>query len=403
LLNINKIMKYFIEGRERKIYFTKDNTAFYKSKGHNVDVTYMFKKTKNGLELRKKYLKTGGGEDDDPSVKNPIGFHQKATEFLFPSKKKKREEKEEEEEEKKNQEHWRKIEQDRSKAAKDLKQELIKNIPSYFDELPDAIKLREAISNIDEALLSKFRKLFEIMSETPDITNNYLDRKSNNEFDKLYFELQDTSLKLANILNNIANDIADTDENLQVFSEGNRNGVNEYAFYYKGEGHEPIKLDIKSEEFEDIFVKVAWRYLGAKDDYFIGKNHSVGPDRQQAINDRIYMINALKKATDGVDVAKPTELTEAEVAAAEAEHQKLIKQQREAHELENRMREDMVGKGTGYGNFNNFTNLRTGPRRVSLDGGYKKTTKKTDKKTTKNTTKNTDRKSTRKAGKKTKK
>ena len=54
-------MKYFIEGRERKIYFTKDNTAFYKSKGNNVDVTYMFKKTKNGLELRKKYLKTGGG------------------------------------------------------------------------------------------------------------------------------------------------------------------------------------------------------------------------------------------------------------------------------------------------------------------------------------------------------
>jgi hypothetical protein len=49
-------MKYFIAGRERKIYFTKDNTAFYKSKG-NQDVTYMFKKTKKGLELRKKYLK----------------------------------------------------------------------------------------------------------------------------------------------------------------------------------------------------------------------------------------------------------------------------------------------------------------------------------------------------------
>ena len=93
MLFINKIMKYFIEGRERKIYFTKDNTAFYKSKGHNVDVTYMFKKTKNGLELRKKYLKTGGGEDDDQDgdqpVKNPIGFRQKATEYFFPKIKKK--------------------------------------------------------------------------------------------------------------------------------------------------------------------------------------------------------------------------------------------------------------------------------------------------------------------------
>ena len=54
-------MFLFITGRNRKIYFTKDNTAFYKSKKNNVDVTYMFKKTKNGLELKKKYLKTGGG------------------------------------------------------------------------------------------------------------------------------------------------------------------------------------------------------------------------------------------------------------------------------------------------------------------------------------------------------
>ena len=54
-------MFLFITGRNRKIYFTKDNTAFYKSKKNNVDVTYMFKKTKNRLELKKKYLKTGGG------------------------------------------------------------------------------------------------------------------------------------------------------------------------------------------------------------------------------------------------------------------------------------------------------------------------------------------------------
>ena len=58
-------MFLFITKRSRKIYFTKDNTAFYKSKGNNVDVTYMFKKTKNGLELKKKYLKTGGGGEDD--------------------------------------------------------------------------------------------------------------------------------------------------------------------------------------------------------------------------------------------------------------------------------------------------------------------------------------------------
>ena len=78
-------MKYFIEGRERKIYFTKDNTAFYKSKGNNVDVTYMFKKTKNGLELRKKYLKTDkkagkktkkGGTNEDLK-KKIAGFFEK--------------------------------------------------------------------------------------------------------------------------------------------------------------------------------------------------------------------------------------------------------------------------------------------------------------------------------------
>ena len=57
-------MFLFITGRNRKIYFTKNNTAFYKSKKNNVDVTYMFKKTKNGLKLKKKYLKTGGGIEE---------------------------------------------------------------------------------------------------------------------------------------------------------------------------------------------------------------------------------------------------------------------------------------------------------------------------------------------------
>ena len=111
------------------------------------------------------------------------------------------------------------------------------------------------------------------------------------------------------------------------------------------------------------------------------------------------MINALKKATDGVDVAKPKELTEAEEAAAKADDEKLIKQQRAAHELENKMRQIMVGTGTGYGDFDNFTNLQTGPKLVSLNGGYKKTNKKSNKKTDKNT----DRKSTKKASNKTKK
>lgn len=53
------MIKYFIEGKERKIYFHKDNIAFYKSKGNQVDVTYMFKKTGSKLVLRKKYINGG--------------------------------------------------------------------------------------------------------------------------------------------------------------------------------------------------------------------------------------------------------------------------------------------------------------------------------------------------------
>ena len=87
-------MKYFIEGRERKIYFTKDNTAFYKSKG-NQDVTYMFKKTKNGLELRKKYLKRiirgGMGDGDDQEDTPPLPWYER---YLFGSSVKKEKDKE---------------------------------------------------------------------------------------------------------------------------------------------------------------------------------------------------------------------------------------------------------------------------------------------------------------------
>ena len=87
-------MKYFIEGRERKIYFTKDNTAFYKSKGNNIDVTYMFKKTKKGLELRKKYLKTlirgGMGDDDDKEDTSHRPWYKKIYFFNKSSVKKKK-------------------------------------------------------------------------------------------------------------------------------------------------------------------------------------------------------------------------------------------------------------------------------------------------------------------------
>ena len=129
-------MKYFIEGRERKIYFTKDNTAFYKSKRNNIDVTYMFKKTKKGLELRKKYLKTGGGQDGDQPVKNPIGFRQRATEYLFPSKKKEREEKEEKEEE----EEQRQPERDSKYST----------ILGHFDTLDGTIQNLKSKPNFDD-------------------------------------------------------------------------------------------------------------------------------------------------------------------------------------------------------------------------------------------------------------
>ena len=412
-------MKYFVEGRERKIYFTKDNTAFYKSKGNNVDVTYMFKKTKKGLELRKKYLKTGGeppddddnanddnangdnGDNADNSAnddkrENPPSMFQKASQYYqkykenYTSKGK---------EEKANRELDERIRarklrdantlKERREAADNLKQELIGKIPSYFD------KLRTAIEEIDEELINHYSSLFEMMKKDSDIIHS--DFK--NEFGKIYKELQYKSLELANILNTIATDIAETDENLKLFSDGKGKGV--YTFYYdKNEGYgdfKEIELDIKSEDFEDIFVKVAWRHLGAISNKFIGKtDHSHWHSKTQAINDRIYMIKALKQAANGVDVEVPTE---EEVAAAEAEREKYKEQQKRANQEENRMREAMVGTGTGQGYFNNFTNLEQRKSGVSLYGGYKKTNKKSNKKSDKNT----DRKSTKKASKKTKK
>lgn len=63
-------MLILISGINRKIYFRKNNTAFYKSKGFEIDVTFMFKKDKNGLKLKKKYLKNiKGGSGPETSDK----------------------------------------------------------------------------------------------------------------------------------------------------------------------------------------------------------------------------------------------------------------------------------------------------------------------------------------------
>ena len=46
-------MKLLLDGKQRSIYFLKDNTAYYKSGGSKTDITHMFKK--NGGGLKKKY------------------------------------------------------------------------------------------------------------------------------------------------------------------------------------------------------------------------------------------------------------------------------------------------------------------------------------------------------------
>ena len=37
-------MKLLIGGKNRNIYMRKDGSAYYKSRGENVDITHMFKK-----------------------------------------------------------------------------------------------------------------------------------------------------------------------------------------------------------------------------------------------------------------------------------------------------------------------------------------------------------------------
>ena len=53
-------MKLLIGGKSRNIYMRKDGSAYYKSGGQQVDVTYMFKKKGGGL--KKKYIKGGSDE-----------------------------------------------------------------------------------------------------------------------------------------------------------------------------------------------------------------------------------------------------------------------------------------------------------------------------------------------------
>jgi hypothetical protein len=55
-------MKLLIGGKSRNIYKRKDGSAYYKSGGQQVDVTYMFKK--NGGGLKKQYIKGGVGDGD---------------------------------------------------------------------------------------------------------------------------------------------------------------------------------------------------------------------------------------------------------------------------------------------------------------------------------------------------
>ena len=54
-------MKLLIGGKSRNIYMRKDGSAYYKSGGQQVDVTYMFKKKGGGL--KKKYIKGGVGSE----------------------------------------------------------------------------------------------------------------------------------------------------------------------------------------------------------------------------------------------------------------------------------------------------------------------------------------------------
>ena len=61
-------MKLLIGGKSRNIYMRKDGSAYYKSGGQQVDVTYMFKKKGGGL--KKKYIKGGTTEQEFDSLKD---------------------------------------------------------------------------------------------------------------------------------------------------------------------------------------------------------------------------------------------------------------------------------------------------------------------------------------------
>ena len=82
-------MKLLIGGKSRNIYMRKDGSAYYKSVGQQVDVTYMFKK--NGGGLKKQYIKGGFGPDnpDSPDSFNPTEVYRQVapqTKTKAPSK-----------------------------------------------------------------------------------------------------------------------------------------------------------------------------------------------------------------------------------------------------------------------------------------------------------------------------
>ena len=381
-------MKYFIEGRERKIYFTKDNTAFYKSKGNNIDVTYMFKKTKNGLELRKKYLKTGGVQLEWKEKASKIGqgaLQSFRNAFTSADAKNEKRLAEAQAELNKLRDKQDKQEKDFYVEVEAKKKDLITTIPSFFKSLQHDIR------TIDEDTKQSFYKLNNVIETTGEDEN-----PSETHYD-LYNKVKDKSIELADKLYGIAEQIKKLDPKIKMHIQTSEFDGSKYIIFLYEHGYfKPKILDIKSEDFEDIFVKVAWRYLDAKLNHIGTEQLSYTPDVRQAAKDRFKMINALKQAANEVDVEVPTE---EEVAAKEAEHEKYREQQRIANKEEDAMRRDMAGKGSHY---DNFTNLKERERGVSSDevyGGYKKSNKKSNKKSDKNT----DRKSTKKASKKTKK
>tara|TARA_B100001778_G_scaffold111328_1_gene91125 strand:- start:1821 stop:2849 length:1029 start_codon:yes stop_codon:yes gene_type:complete len=71
-------MKLLIAGKNRNIYMRKDGSAYYKSGGENVDVTYMFKK--NGGGLKKQYI--GGVQDNLGKVEQKKRSNKSAKQIL---------------------------------------------------------------------------------------------------------------------------------------------------------------------------------------------------------------------------------------------------------------------------------------------------------------------------------